>query len=145
MITFLFLLMKKYLLYILIIGLPIIVGYIYYTYYGSSGSVWSKQCSFHELTGWQCPGCGGQRAFYHLLHGDVLNALRHNLIMIIGLPFFLYMYFILCQRYILKNEKALKYFNFPVRTGYIFITILAIYFILRNIPAWPFIYLSPPQ
>ena len=35
-------------------------------------------CPFRALTGWWCPGCGLTRATHHLLHGDVLGALRYN-------------------------------------------------------------------
>jgi hypothetical protein len=35
-------------------------------------------CPFRTLTGWWCPGCGLTRATHHLLHGDVLGALRYN-------------------------------------------------------------------
>ena len=35
-------------------------------------------CPFHALTGWWCPGCGMTRATHHLLHGDVVGALRFN-------------------------------------------------------------------
>jgi hypothetical protein len=35
-------------------------------------------CPFRALTGWWCPGCGLTRATHHLLHGDVLGALRFN-------------------------------------------------------------------
>jgi uncharacterized protein DUF2752 len=35
-------------------------------------------CVFHALTGWQCPGCGGTRALYHLLHLQVREALHYN-------------------------------------------------------------------
>jgi hypothetical protein len=35
-------------------------------------------CLLHALTGWNCPGCGGTRAAYELLHGHLLRALRDN-------------------------------------------------------------------
>jgi hypothetical protein len=35
-------------------------------------------CPFRSLTGLWCPGCGLTRATHHLLHGDVLGALRYN-------------------------------------------------------------------
>ena len=136
--------MRKYLGYILLIALPVIIGYIYYAFYLDSGSIWSKQCSFHQLTGLQCPGCGGQRAFYMLLHGHPIQALRYNALLIIGLPFFIYIYFLLFQVYIIKDKKYLKYFNFPSMAGYVFLGILIVFFILRNIPSWPFTLLSPP-
>ena len=42
-------------------------------------------CPFHALTGWWCPGCGMTRATHHVLHGDIVGALRFNLL----LPFVL--------------------------------------------------------
>lgn len=137
--------MRKYIGYIIIIAIPLIIAFVYYNYYAKTGNIWSKQCSFHEFTGFQCPGCGGQRSFYHLLHGNILQALRYNALLIIILPFLLYIYFLLAQVYILKNKNYLKYFNFSGKLGYIFIAGLVIFFILRNIPISPFIYLSPPQ
>jgi hypothetical protein len=35
-------------------------------------------CVFRALTGLQCPGCGGTRAVYALLHGDVAAAWALN-------------------------------------------------------------------
>lgn len=35
-------------------------------------------CLFHKLTGWNCWGCGGQRAFHQLLHGNFANAANLN-------------------------------------------------------------------
>lgn len=35
-------------------------------------------CPILAATGWQCPGCGGTRAVYSLLHGDVGASLAMN-------------------------------------------------------------------
>ena len=35
-------------------------------------------CPFRSLTGWWCPGCGLTRATHHLMHGDLLGALRSH-------------------------------------------------------------------
>lgn len=35
-------------------------------------------CPILAVTGWQCPGCGGTRAAYSLLHGDVTESLAMN-------------------------------------------------------------------
>ena len=42
-------------------------------------------CEFHRLTGLNCPGCGGTRALYALLHGDLPTALRDNALAVVGL------------------------------------------------------------
>lgn len=41
-------------------------------------------CVLLHLTGLQCPGCGGTRALYSLLHGDVLGSLQMNPLVIAG-------------------------------------------------------------
>ena len=43
-------------------------------------------------TGFCCPGCGGTRAAWYLLHGDVPAAARHHAIFTFAVPFLLYMY-----------------------------------------------------
>lgn len=36
------------------------------------------ECPLHRLTGFDCPGCGTQRAIHAALHGDIVRALRYN-------------------------------------------------------------------
>ena len=38
------------------------------------------RCYFNELTGLYCPGCGGTRCAYALLHGDLAQAAAYNLL-----------------------------------------------------------------
>ena len=35
-------------------------------------------CFFHAFTGYYCPGCGGTRATFALLHGDILKSLFYH-------------------------------------------------------------------
>lgn len=43
------------------------------------------RCWLHELTGLQCPGCGGLRAVHQLLHGHLGAAWRLNpLVFVVG-------------------------------------------------------------
>jgi hypothetical protein len=55
------------------------------------------RCLFHALTGWQCPGCGGTRALYQLLHLHAGEALRYNALVTVLAPmamgWFVYWYF----------------------------------------------------
>ncbi|MFR9166234.1 MAG: DUF2752 domain-containing protein [Dysgonomonas sp.] len=105
----------------------------------------SVQCGFHLLTGLQCPGCGGQRAFHHILHGEVLTALRYNSVLVLGLPFLAYMYYVIVQVHILKSNKFNNSFIYSAKFGYTVLVVLAVFWIIRNIPIMPFIYLSPPS
>jgi len=44
-------------------------------------------CTFKAVTGLNCVGCGGQRTFHFLLHGEFLKAARYNFLIYL-FPFF---------------------------------------------------------
>lgn len=44
------------------------------------------RCFFKALTGWDCPGCGSQRALHALLHGDAASAWGHNAAIMLLVP-----------------------------------------------------------
>ena len=44
------------------------------------------QCVFHQMTGLDCPGCGGLRCVHALLHGNVTGAIRFNAFFVLCLP-----------------------------------------------------------
>ena len=57
----------------------IIMGGIYfYAQYNPEEHQFFPKCPVFVLTGYRCPGCGSQRAFYHLFHGNIMMALRNN-------------------------------------------------------------------
>lgn len=91
-----------------------------------------------------CAGCGGQRAFHLLLHGEFLQALRYNFL-IYFLPFFLYLLWVSIEIYIFKNKRFVSKFIFSNKSGILVLATIIIYTVLRNIPYEPFIYLSPPK
>jgi hypothetical protein len=43
-------------------------------------------CPVLALTGLYCPGCGSLRATYDLLHGNVVEAVGHNAVLVLLLP-----------------------------------------------------------
>lgn len=43
-------------------------------------------CPSRALLGVDCPGCGGMRGMYCLLHGDVSGALDHNVLLLVIVP-----------------------------------------------------------
>ena len=47
-------------------------------------------CSFHVLTGWDCPGCGATRATHELLHGRLAAAWHYNALWVLSWPVALY-------------------------------------------------------
>lgn len=49
------------------------------------------RCPFLMLTGWQCPGCGSQRAIHALLHADISRAWHFNAALVVSLPLLAFM------------------------------------------------------
>ncbi|MFZ1072607.1 MAG: DUF2752 domain-containing protein [Verrucomicrobiia bacterium] len=95
-------------------------------------------CLFHELTGLNCPGCGGTRAAYQLLHGHLLNALRDNALFILTLAALVGHGLWFMARKVLHQPATLAV---PPKVLWAYL-ILAIGFgVLRNLPAFSF--LSP--
>ena len=44
------------------------------------------RCPFRALTGYDCPGCGSQRAIHALLHGELAQAWSYNPFIFIAIP-----------------------------------------------------------
>ncbi len=49
-------------------------------------------CTFHALTGLDCPACGATRATHELLHGRFEAALRYNALWVLSLPLAVYIF-----------------------------------------------------
>ena len=49
-------------------------------------------CAFKYLTGLDCPGCGGTRMVWFLLHADIPQAARHHIMALIAVPALGYAY-----------------------------------------------------
>lgn len=69
-------------------GLKWLVGYAAFgvgisALYASTGI--GLPCPFREVTGWECPFCGGTRLGSALLHGDVAAAFGYNPVVFISL------------------------------------------------------------
>ena len=95
-------------------------------------------CQFHRLTGLNCPGCGMTRACYALLHGDVLSALRDN-VLVIGLFVFAGLragWFTFNQFRGRRNGEF-----FPAKLLWSLLVLALLFAVLRNLPAFAF--LSP--
>lgn len=44
------------------------------------------RCIFKTITGYDCPGCGSQRAIHALLNGHFAEAWHYNALMILAIP-----------------------------------------------------------
>ncbi|MDE6555844.1 MAG: DUF2752 domain-containing protein [Duncaniella sp.] len=51
------------------------------------GGRFMPKCTMKALTGWECPGCGFQRAVHALLHGQFIDAFLCNPFLWLVIPY----------------------------------------------------------
>lgn len=61
------------------------LGIVFFFFNPEETALFPK-CPFYVLTGWQCPGCGSQRALHALLHLDIGRAFHYNALLVASLP-----------------------------------------------------------
>ncbi len=71
-----------------VLGLAGVGGLAVLFFFNPATNHFYPVCTFHRLTGLNCPGCGMTRALYALLHGDLSTAWRDNALLVLGLAFF---------------------------------------------------------
>lgn len=94
------------------------------------------KCAFASSLFMYCPGCGGTRAVYSLLHLDFLSALKYNII--VPLMLVLYIYFNISAIISLKKGDDTLFTKSRLIPIYIFVGAIIVNFIVRNILLWGF-------
>ena len=98
-------------------------------------------CLFHALTNLHCPGCGTLRSLHQLLNGNVATAFGLNPLTISLLPFLGYAFLSYVMR--LLKIKAMPEIFIPAIWIWIFLGLVILFTVLRNIPTYPFVLLAP--
>jgi hypothetical protein len=93
-------------------------------------------CLAKLATGFDCPGCGGTRAAWYLLHGDVADAARHHAVFVFAVPFLIYMY--VAWSLSTAFGWRVPQFTLTPRTMSVFLAVWAVFSVLRNLPWAPF-------
>ena len=98
-------------------------------------------CPLYTLTGIHCPGCGLTRGFHALFHGDFLTALHFNALLPIFAFLFAFIFISLILTFV--RGRGLSWRVFPPSAMYGFLVLAAAFFVLRNLPFYPFTLLAP--
>ncbi|BCJ34881.1 hypothetical protein Athai_23840 [Actinocatenispora thailandica] len=96
-------------------------------------------CAFKALTGLDCPGCGGTRAFWYLLHGNLPEAARNHVLAVFAAPFVAYAYVAWALRRVFGITLPMP--RIPSLALALFAGAWLAFFVLRNLPWAPFTYL----
>ena len=116
-------------------GLSIVVALTLLFLFNPARCGFYPECEFYKMTGLLCPGCGGLRATYELLHGRLELAFRYNPLFISALPF-LGAWFVRGLVKEFKHEPAA--FDVPPFCLWLIIAVVVLFGVLRNLPISPF-------
>ena len=73
-----------------IIFIPLFLFGMWFAKGGYESSSPLFECALRRMSGLPCPGCGGTRAFYHLFHGELIESIRLNPIVVYGMGAYLH-------------------------------------------------------
>lgn len=59
-----------------LLAVGLLVGILYIK--GMLPTIQMPPCMIHQMTGYYCPGCGGTRAVFALLHGKIITSLYYH-------------------------------------------------------------------
>ena len=123
---------KKKILIAAAISLVLVaVAFMFYVFDPEKTALFPK-CPFLMATGYECPGCGSQRAVHSILHLDFKSAFSRNALILFLVPYILlgiYLEFFNGKRRFPKLEKIFfgKWAAIMVVSG------ILVYWVVRNL------------
>lgn len=111
-----------------------IIGAMAAVYYSNDPSctVWYPKCVMYAITGYKCPGCGIQRLFFHVLHGDVVTGIRYNYFASLVLVYAL----VLISGYIVPIKGYTRFIREHLVNRYVaysYLILYVVWWIVRNV------------
>lgn len=127
------------------IGPAIIFGALAFVVFAERmGFAHGPPCLLRQLTGLNCPGCGGTRAFFALSHGEIAKSIRFNpwtLILVTGLGIWGVKRLI---RAVFPDSRLGRPLQLRASWLWGLLVVIVAFGVLRNLPWWPFTWLAPP-
>jgi hypothetical protein len=115
-----------------IVILLLMAGVVIFYVFDPETHAFFPKCMFLALTGFECPGCGTQRAIHSLLHLDFRRAFSYNALMPFLVPYILtgvYLAFLGGKERFPELEKVL----FGKWAAVIAVGSVVVYGVLRNV------------
>ena len=100
-------------------------------------------CTFHEVTGLHCPGCGGTRAGHALANFRLGDAFKKNALLVVLLPFLVVGIGLEVAAWLKGPSYRGPRVRLPGGLAWWLPGVIVGFWILRNVPMWPFDLLAP--
>ncbi|MBT8262213.1 MAG: DUF2752 domain-containing protein [Bacteroidia bacterium] len=125
---------------IIAIALTVVIlggGFIYYYFNNPTNNSLFLPCPFKLISGYNCPGCGSQRAIHQLLHGNIGSAFYLNPLMVLSIPLIVYGLGTRAFNYIFETSHRVRLFYSNVFI-YSYFGLAIVYWFVRNLSIYPF-------
>lgn len=108
-----------------------ILGIVLFAFAGDYLAFGGMKCGFQQVTNLYCPGCGGTRATWYMLHGKLITSfLMHPFVLYFTVDYFIFM----INTLLVKFTKKLGFRKFPVTiTIYAGLGLLLVQWLVKNI------------
>lgn len=131
----------------LLLGVAVLAaaGVAVYLYHHKpgGGAGFHPQCTVSRLTGFDCAGCGMTRAAHELLHLRFGAAFRYNPLLVGALPLVAGWLGLAVAAWLWGDRYRGPRVRLTRNAALVLVTVVLLYSILRNVPAWPFTLLAP--
>ncbi len=97
-------------------------------------------CMFKTLTGFYCIGCGATRAMHALVHGDLASAMAMNPLLVLVIPVVPVQ---IAWSLGWRPDRLRPLMQRLLLAPKFWLVLLLGYWVLRNLPWWPFSWLAP--
>ena len=114
-----------------ILGLLLLAVALYYFFLNPYQQTdFFMSCPFYKITGYQCPGCGSQRAFHELLHFHFFEAFKQNALFVLGIPYVLLIFYANFNK---EKHQKLRQVLLGNKTLLILLIVAILFGVLRNL------------
>lgn len=125
---------KQLLKYTMAIALMIAIVMSYF--FDPMTATFSYRCPVKALTGFDCPGCGGQRAIHALLHLRIREAVNYNPFLVIAA---LYLFAVISLTFLHSPRfDKTRRIVLGERTALAYLLLMLLWAVIRNFPAFHF-------
>jgi len=132
---------KKALTQFILVTIAVITLSLLYFFYPAGKGDLYPGCIFHSLTGFDCPGCGSQRAASALLHGRIIDALDYNILFVLAVPLVGYSALAFSWN-VFNNKKIAQHIFYSPAFVKTILFVVLFFWVARNIPVSPFRWLK---
>ena len=115
--------------WIFVVIILVVVGY-YFLLNPYEQEYFFISCPFYQISGYQCPGCGSQRAFHELLHLRIFEAIKQNVLFVLAIPYVLLIFYTSFHQ---EKYQKLRQILMGNKTLLILLIVAILFGVLRNL------------